>query len=133
MRDASRSQDARAKKSYSEQLCIARLFLTSSAEDPSSPLVYQGSTTATPPTGVSSCVGGRTTHAYFSAMGLSESGDGNPGGPGFLTTDVIDPLSVRFHILDNNSSQGTGYGQPITINWNPLTSADNTNQNPVQP
>jgi len=29
----------------------------------------QGSATATLPTGVAACVGGRTTHAYFSAMG----------------------------------------------------------------
>jgi hypothetical protein len=99
----------------------------------SSPLVYQGSTTAAPPTGVPACVGGRTTQAYFSATGLSEGGDGNPGGPGFLTTDVTDPLNLRFHLLDNNNNQGTGYGPPITIQWNPLTSADSTNQNPVQP
>jgi hypothetical protein len=43
-------------------------------------------------------------------MGLSEGGDGNPGGPGFLTTDVTDPLNVRFHLLDSNSNRGTGYG-----------------------
>jgi hypothetical protein len=102
------------------------------SNNPSSPLVFQGSTTATPPTG-DSCIGGHTTQAYFSAMGLSEGGDGNPGGPGFLTTDVTDPLNVRFHILDSNSSKGTGYGPPITINWDPLTSANSTNQNPVQP
>ena len=96
----------------------------------SSPLVFQGSTTATPPTG-DSCTGGRTIQAYFSAMGLSEGGDGNPGGPGFLTTDVTDPLNMRFHLLDNNSNRGTGYGPAITIQWNPLTSADATDQNPV--
>ena len=99
----------------------------------SSPLVFQGSTTATPPTGVAACVGGRTTHAYFSAMGLSEGGDGNPGGPGFLTTDVLDPLNLRFHVVDNNNSQGSGYSPAITVNWAPLTSADSTDQNPVQP
>jgi hypothetical protein len=103
------------------------------SNNPSSPLVFQGSTTATPPTGVAACVGGRTTHAYFSAMGLSEGGDGNPGGPGFLTTDVLDPLNLRFHVVDNNNSQGSGYSPAITLNWTPLTSADSTNQNPVQP
>jgi hypothetical protein len=66
-------------------------------------------------------------------MGLSEGGDGNPGGPGFLTTDVTDPLNLRFHLLDNNSSQGTGYSPAVTINLAPLTSANSTNQNPVQP
>ena len=58
---------------------------------------------------------------------------GNPGGPGFLTTDITDPLNLKFHVLDNNSNQATGYGLPITINWDPLTSANSTNQNPVQP
>ena len=103
------------------------------SNNPFSPLVFQGSTTATPPTGVSECIGGRTTHAFFSAMGVSEGGDGNPGGPGFLTTDVTDPLNLSFHVLDSNNSQGTGYGPPITINWDPLTSANSTNQNPVAP
>jgi len=100
--------------------------------DPFSPLVYQGSTTVTLPAGVSACVGGRVTHAYLSATGLSEGGDGNPGGPGLLTTDVTDPLNVRFHVLDRNSGFGTFYSWPLTANWNPLTSADSTNQNPVQ-
>jgi hypothetical protein len=102
-----------------------------SSNNPFSPLVFQGSTTATPPAGVSACVGGRATNSYFSATGLSEGGDGNPGGPGFLTTDVTDPLNLRFHILDSNNNQGTFYGPPVSINWNPLTSADNTNQNPA--
>jgi hypothetical protein len=98
----------------------------------SSPAVYQGSTTATLPTGVSACVRGRATNAYFSTMGLSEGGDGNPGGPGLLTTDVTDPTSLTFHILDKNSGLGTFYGWPLAVNWNPLTSADSTDQNPVQ-
>lgn len=99
--------------------------------NPLSPLSYEGSTTVTPPAGVSECIGGHTAHAYFSANGLSENGDGNPGGPGLLTTDVTDPLSVRFRILDTNTETGTGYGPGETINWLPLTSADSTNQNPA--
>jgi hypothetical protein len=101
------------------------------SSDPHSSLVFQGSTTATPPTGVPECVGGQTMNAYFSATGLSEGGDGNPGGPGLLTTDVTDPLNLRFHFLDNNNGQSTEYHGPLTVNWNPLTSADSTNQNPV--
>ena len=99
--------------------------------NPFSPLVFQGSTTAALPTGVSECFGGRTVHAYFTATGLSEGGDGNPGGPGFLTSDVTDPTNLRFHLLDTNNNQGTGYSPAIIIQWNPLTSADSTNQNPV--
>jgi hypothetical protein len=95
------------------------------------PATFEGSTTATPPAGVSACVGGRMTQAYFSATGLSEGGDGNPGGPGFLTTDVTDPLSLTFHVENSNSGQGTLYSSPLSINWNPLTSSDATDQNPV--
>jgi hypothetical protein len=76
-------------------------------------------------------VGGRLTQAYFSATGLSEGGDGNPGGPGVLTTDVTDPLSLTFHVANSNDGQGTLYSSPLSINWNPLTSADATDQNPV--
>jgi hypothetical protein len=65
-------------------------------------------------------------------MGLSEGGDGNPGGPGLLTSDVADPTSLTFHILDKNSGFGTSYSWPLFVNWNPLTSADSTDQNPVQ-
>jgi len=95
------------------------------------PPAEQGSATATLPTGVAACVGGRTTHAYFSAMGLSVGGAGNPGGPGLLTTDVTDPLNLTFHVFDKNNGRGTSYSWPLSINWNPLTSANSTNQNPV--
>ncbi|MGA7339202.1 MAG: hypothetical protein WBX18_01305 [Terracidiphilus sp.] len=92
---------------------------------------FQGSVTATPPTGITACVRGRTTNAYFSAMGLSEGGDGYPGGPGLLTTDVTDPMSLTFNAYDKNSGWSTLYSWPITVNWSPLTSADATDQNPV--
>ena len=102
------------------------------AADPNSPLDFQGSTTAATPSGYPACIGGHATHAYFSANGLSENGDGNPGGPGFLTTDVADPLTVKFHVLDSTTGKHTGHGPPVTVVWTPLTSADSTNQNPVQ-
>ena len=97
------------------------------------PPAYQGSVTATPPTGVTACVGGRTVNAYFSTTGLSEGGDGNPGGPGLLTTDVTDPLSLTFSVVDKTSGRGTFFSWPLAVNWNPLTSADSTDQNPVTP
>jgi hypothetical protein len=103
------------------------------AVKPFSPAVFQGSTTAMPPTGVSECAGGRMTRAYFSATGLSEGGDGNPGGPGFLTTDVTDPLNMTFHVANQSNGQSTFYSLPLTLNWNPLTSADSTDKNPVVP
>lgn len=99
---------------------------------PFGPAFWQGSITATPPAGAAACVGGRATNAYFSALGLSEGGDGNPGGPGFLTTDVTDPLNLTFHVFDSTTGQGSLYSAPITIHWTPLTSSNSTNQNPVQ-
>jgi hypothetical protein len=99
--------------------------------NPFSPASYEGSITATPPAGVSACVAGHTTNAYFTANGLSVGGDGNPGGPGLLTTDVTDPLTLTFHMLDTNNNQGSFYSVPLSVNWNPLTSSDSTNQNPV--
>ena len=106
------------------------------SSDPNSPLVFQGSTTATPPSGAAMCVGGHAIHTYFSATGLAEDttgnpGYGNPGGPGFLTSDVADPLNLRFHVLDSSNHQGAQYDATITVNFNPLTSADATNQNPI--
>ena len=103
------------------------------SSDPNSPLVFQGSTPATPPSGVSACVGGHAIHTYFSTTGLSEGGDGNPGGPGFLTSDVTDPLNLRFHVLDSSNGQKAAYDSTITVNFNPLTSADATDQNPTAP
>ena len=99
--------------------------------DPTSPLTFQGSTTATPPSGAAQCVGGRVTHAYFSTTGLSEGGDGNPGGPGILTSDVTDPLFLSFHLLDSTDGRGTFFSFPLVVNFNPLTSADSTDQNPI--
>jgi len=101
------------------------------SSNPHSSLTFQGSTTATPPAGVEACVAGQTTNAYFSATGLSENGDGNPGGPGLLTTDVTDPLNLRFHVLDTNTGKSTQYLAPLIVNWNPLTSANSTNTNPA--
>jgi hypothetical protein len=101
------------------------------SSDPHSPLVFQGSATAGPPSGVSSCAGGRTKNAYFTATGVSVGGDGNPGGPGFLSTDVTSPLNLRFHVLNNSTGKFTEYHGPLVLNFNPLTSANSTNKNPA--
>jgi len=101
------------------------------AVTPGSPLVYQGSTTNTLPAAIPECVHGVVGAAYFSATGVSEGGDGNPGGPGLLTTDVTDPTALRFNVFDQTSGKGTFFSWPLWVDWNPLTSANSTNQNPV--
>ena len=75
--------------------------------------VYQGSATA------STCTGGVAKIAYFSALGVS-SGTGNPGGPGFPTTDTTYPLKVRFHFTsgDDNGADG-GWSPAVTVNYKP--------------
>ncbi|MBV9183425.1 MAG: hypothetical protein JO356_19150 [Acidobacteria bacterium] len=70
-----------------------------------SPLVYQGSATAT------ACTGGVARTSYFSALGESAGVGNPPAAPGFSTTDTADSLVVRFHCSDN----GEG------INWSPRT------------
>jgi len=93
--------------------------------------VFQG--TASAPSGESPCVGGHVTNAYFTSMGgpTASAGHGNPGGPGFLTSDVTDPLLVRFQVVDSTSGRGTGFGPPVAIQWHPLRSANTVNQNPI--
>ncbi len=98
---------------------------------PGSPLVYQGSTTNTLPAAIPECVHGVVGAAYFSATGVSEGGDGNPGGPGLLTTDVTDPMALRFDVFNQTSGKGTSFSWPLWVDWNPLTSANSTNQSPV--
>ena len=80
------------------------------ASNQNSPFVYQGSATA------NACSGGVVKAAYFSALGVS-SGAGNPGGPGFLTTDTTDPLNVRFHCSDNGT--GGNWSPTVTVRYNP--------------
>ena len=78
-----------------------------------SPLVYQGSAMA------STCSGGVAKSAYFSALGVS-SGTGNPGGPGFPTTDTTYPLKVKFHYA-NGSHNGVGgsWSPTVIVNYKP--------------
>jgi hypothetical protein len=61
----------------------------------------------------------------------ASAGYGNPGGPGVLTSNVTDPLLVRFQVVDSTSGRGTGFGPPVAIQWHPLTSANTVNQNPI--
>ena len=54
--------------------------------------------------------------AYFTGLGIS-SGVGNPGGPGFTTTDTADPLLMRFQVGANGRRSGPG--APLSVNFNP--------------
>jgi hypothetical protein len=86
-----------------------------------SPLVYQGSATATGRAPAIACAGGVAKSAFFSSLGVqSKSGAGNPAGPGFPTTDTTDPLNVRFH-CDVSGSNGPGgsWSPTVTVKYQP--------------
>jgi hypothetical protein len=87
------------------------------SNNPFSSLVYQGSATATPPTGSPACYGGHTTHAYFKAVGIQDGSAGDPAGPGLVSTDTTDPLRVQFHCSDNGF--GGQWSPTVTVNPNP--------------
>ena len=71
------------------------------------PAIFQGSAPATHCNGVLEGV-------YFTALGISP-GTGNPGGPGFTTTDMADPLETRFECSVNGDT--TGHSAPLTVNF----------------
>ncbi len=73
------------------------------------PTTLQGSATATQCSGV-------LEGAYFTALGTS-SGAGNPGGPGFTTTDMTDPLATTFRVTANG--ERTKPRAPLVVNFNP--------------
>jgi hypothetical protein len=83
------------------------------------------------PAGVESFVPDRTTFqgsaistgcsgvlqgAYFTALGISP-GTGNPGGPGFTTTEPASPLVTRFRVSADGRS--TAPSAPLTVDFEP--------------
>jgi hypothetical protein len=73
------------------------------------PTTFQGAASA------SQCPGhGVIEAAYFTGFGIS-SGVGNPGGPGFTTTDTADPLVTRFQVSANG--QRSGHSAPLIVNF----------------
>ena len=73
------------------------------------PTTFQGSATAIQCSGV-------LAGAYFTALGMSP-GAGNPGGPGFTTTDMADPLDARFRVSANGDTSRAR--TPLTVNFQP--------------
>lgn len=85
-----------------------------------SPLVYQGS--ATNP-GCSSGAQGSATRAYFTAVGLQDGYAGDGAGPGFITTDTVNPSQVRFHLANSSNGSGGHWSETVTVNLQPLNQA----------
>ena len=98
-------------------------------DDPTNPSSFQGSTTVTPlkiPLGSTINQGcangqpGQATRTYLTALGLQDNTNGDPAGPGFVTSDTtLSPLVVRFHLADTTTGAGGGWGPSITVNQLP--------------
>ncbi|HKO18042.1 MAG TPA: hypothetical protein VJU82_04065 [Acidobacteriaceae bacterium] len=74
---------------------------------------YQGSASATAcGTGASH---GVLEGTYFSALGLANGTGKPPKQPGLITTDMADPLDVRFSCAAGGKS--TGFRTPLTVNF----------------
>lgn len=84
-----------------------------------SPLVYQGSATASGAAPATACSGGVATGFFFSALGAQiKGGAGNPAGSGFASTDTTDPLNVRFHCnVDASNGPGGSWSPTVTVNY----------------
>jgi hypothetical protein len=73
------------------------------------PTTFQGSAISTGCNGV-------LQGAYFTGLGISP-GTGNPGGPGFTTTDAASSLLTRFRIGIEGRPPATS--APLTVNFSP--------------
>ncbi|MGH9607008.1 MAG: hypothetical protein ACRD3N_15075 [Terracidiphilus sp.] len=64
---------------------------------------------------------GTAGRAYFVALGKQNGSNGDPAGPGFVTTDTTQsPLVVQFHLIDTTNGQGGAWSSPVTINQLPI-------------
>jgi hypothetical protein len=85
------------------------------ASQQNSPLVYQGSATAS----ATGCRAGAGKKSYLFAFGIQDGSSGDPAGPGIVSTDTDDPLSVRFHCADDANGSGGHWSPAVTVNHNP--------------
>jgi hypothetical protein len=87
---------------------------------PKGPPVYQGS--ATNP-GCKSGANGKATRAYFTALGLQDGYAGDGAGPGFITTDTVNPSQVRFRVTNSSDRSGGQWSEAVTVDLHPLNYA----------
>lgn len=90
---------------------------------------YQASTTATPLVitnlstvnpGCANGLPGQVTRTYFNALGAQDNSNGDPAGPGFVTTDTTQsPLWVHFRAFDATTSTGGTWSQSFLVNQLP--------------
>jgi hypothetical protein len=92
---------------------------------------YQGSVTVTNVTlasmganintGCANGLAGTASRSYFIALGAQDNTNGNPAGPGFVTTDTTQsPLWVRFTLYDKTNGQGGAWSPAVLVNQLPV-------------
>ncbi|HWR17222.1 MAG TPA: hypothetical protein VN577_20505 [Terriglobales bacterium] len=62
------------------------------------------------------CDGGIVKNVVFTALGKQATrGSGNAAGPGFISTNVVDPLLVRYHYSVGAPDAGAAWSEPETV------------------
>jgi hypothetical protein len=96
--------------------------------DQNNSATYQGSTVVTAQNIMGSTINpgctngqpGQASRTYLVALGSQSGTNGNPAGPGLVTTDTTQsPVIVRFHAADT-STGGGAWSTPVTVNQLPL-------------
>jgi hypothetical protein len=106
--------------SYTLTVPLAAQTFTIPANDNT---VHQSTPGSAPNPGCANGAPGQTKGGYFFALGKQSPGAGNPGGPGFTTTDgtqataQTDPLSVTFSMSDSTNGQGGTWAPTTAINF----------------
>jgi len=98
--------------------------------DPTNATTFEGSVTVTNVvlsnlganvnTGCHDGSAGQAGRAYFVALGKQDNSNGDPAGPGFVTSDTTQsPLYVQFHLKDTTTGAGGAWSSPILVNQLP--------------
>jgi hypothetical protein len=101
------------------------------SSDPTNSATFEGSVTVTNVTlsglgsnvntGCANGLPGTAGRAYLSVLGAQSATNGNPAGPGFVTTDTTQsPIRVQFHLKDATNGQGGAWSPTVTVNQLPV-------------
>jgi hypothetical protein len=101
------------------------------SSSPTNASTYEGSVTVAPVVlsnlgatvnpGCANGLAGTAGRAYLTVLGAQDDSNGNPAGPGFVTTDTTQsPIVVQFHLEDATNGQGGAWSPAVTVNQLPV-------------